>query len=96
MKRILPFLILVTCCAAVFAQQASPAPTVTDDDFQKVLVAVSNQEWENAVALSAKFLKQIKDDDERLLRLRYIYLYAAAGMVTNPMIGIASRLPSTA
>ena len=83
MKRIVPYIILVTCCAAVFAQQPSPAPTVTDDDFQKVLVAVSNQDWDNAVALSSKFLKQMKDDDKRLLRLRYIYLYASAGMVTD-------------
>jgi len=83
MKRIVPYIILVACYAAGFAQQPNPAPTVTDDDFQKVLVAVSNEDWDNAVALSSKFMKQMKDDDKRLVRLRYIYLYAAAGMVTN-------------
>jgi hypothetical protein len=83
MKRIVCCIILVACFLTAFAQQPKPASTVTDDDFQKVLVAVSNEDWDAAVALSSKFLKQMKDDDKRLVRLRYIYLYAAAGMVTN-------------
>lgn len=83
MKRIVYYIFLTACCATTFAQQPKPASTVTDDDFQKVLVAVSNEDWDNALALSSKFLKQMKDDDKRLLRLRYIYLYAAAGMVTD-------------
>ena len=83
MKRIISCIILAACLAAAFAQQPNPAPTVTDDDFQKVLVAVSNEDWDTAVALSSKFLKQMKAEDKRLLRLRYIYLYAAAGKVTD-------------
>jgi hypothetical protein len=83
MKRIAYCIILAACFLTAFAQQTKPASTVTDDEFQKVLVAVSNEDWDAAVALSSKFLKQMKDDDKRLVRLRYIYLYAAAGMVTN-------------
>jgi hypothetical protein len=83
MKRIVSSIILAACFITAFAQQPNPAPTVTDDDFQKVLVAVSNEDWDTAVALSSKFLKQMKEDDKRLLRLRYIYLYAAAGKVTD-------------
>jgi len=83
MNRIVYCIILAACFATAFAQQLKTASTVTDDDFQKVLVAVSNEDWDAAVALSSKFLKQMKDDDKRLLRLRYIYLYAAAGMVTD-------------
>jgi hypothetical protein len=83
MKLIVCCLILAACCASVFAQQPKPAPIVTDDDFQKVLVAVSNEDWGAAVALSSKLQEQMRDDDKRLLRLRYIYLYAAAGMVTD-------------
>jgi hypothetical protein len=80
MKRITLYLVLVTGCFPALAQQ--PA-TVTDDDFQKVLVAVSNEDWDAAVSLSSRFIKQMKDEDKRLPRLRYIYLYAAAGKVTN-------------
>ena len=83
MKRIVCCISLAAFFATVFAQQPNPAATVTDDDFQKVLIAVSNEDWETAVALSSKFLKQMKDDDKRLPRLRYIYLYAAAGKVTD-------------
>jgi hypothetical protein len=82
-KRIVSCIVLAGCFAAAFAQQPSSAPTVTDDDFQKALVAVSNEDWDTAVELSSKFLKQMKADDKRLLRLRYIYLYAAAGKVTD-------------
>lgn len=83
MKRIFCCIILAACFLTAFAQQPRPTSTVTDDDFQKVLVAVSNEDWDTAFALSSKFLKQMKDVDKRLVRLRYIYLYSAAGMVTN-------------
>ena len=82
-KRILCSIILAGSCASAFAQQPKPAPTVSDEDFQKVLVAASNEDWGTAVSLSSKFMNQMKDDDKRLLRLRYIYLYAAAGKVTD-------------
>jgi hypothetical protein len=83
MKRIVHCVILAASFITAYAQQPNAGSTVTDDDFQKVLVAVSNEDWDNAVALSSKFLKQMKNDDKRLVRLRYIYLYAAAGMVTD-------------
>ena len=83
MKRIACYIILAASFATAIAQQPNATPTVSDDDFQKVLVAVSNEDWDNAVALSSKFLKQMKADDKRIPRLRYIYLYAAAGKVTN-------------
>jgi hypothetical protein len=83
MRRIIHCIVLAASFATAWAQQPKPAPTLSDDDFQKVLVAVSNEDWDSAVALSSRFLKQMKDDDKRLVRLRYIYLYAAAGMVTN-------------
>ena len=71
---------LVAGCVPALAQKTA---TVTDDDFQKVLIAASNEDWDTAVSLSSKFLRQMKDDDNRLTRLRYIYLYAAAGKVTD-------------
>ena len=82
MKRIIFCFIVAVCFVPAHAQQ-TPTPSVTDDDFQKVLVAVRNEDGYTAGSLSSKFLKQMKDDDKRLLRLRYIYLYAAAGKVTS-------------
>jgi len=83
MKRIASYIILATSVATAIAQQPKATPTVSDDDFQKVLVAASTEDWDSAVALSSKFLKQMKADDKRITRLRYIYLYAAAGKVTD-------------
>jgi hypothetical protein len=84
MKRIvhsLVFLLVIGVWAS--PQQPKPSSTVTDDEFQKVLKAVSNEDWDTAVSLSSKYLKQMKTDDERLPRLRYIYLYSAAGRVSE-------------
>ncbi|HSS21558.1 MAG TPA: hypothetical protein VLL54_15905 [Pyrinomonadaceae bacterium] len=76
--RALVLIALVIVC--VSAQE--PKPSVSDTEFQKVLVAVSNEDWDTSLALSAKYLKQMEADDERLPRLRYIYLYSAAGKVS--------------
>ncbi|MCM3872626.1 MAG: hypothetical protein ND895_18245 [Pyrinomonadaceae bacterium] len=83
MKRIIHSLIFLAV-TVVWAspQQPKPSSTVTDDEFQRVLEAVSNEDWDTTVGLSSKYLKQMKADDERLPRLRYIYLYAAAGRVS--------------
>lgn len=67
----------------VHPQQSKPALTVTDDHFQSLLVAVSNEEWDKTVSLASEYLKQMKSDDERLPRLRYIYLYGAAGKTSE-------------
>ena len=84
MKRIIHSLIFLAV-TVVWAspQQPKPSSTVTDDEFQKLLVAVSNEDWDTAAGLSSKYLRQMKIDDERLPRLRYIYLYSAAGRVSE-------------
>ena len=83
MKRITLCFVLVVCFVPALAQQQTPAPTVTDDEFLNVLVAASSEDWDTAFSLSSKFLKQLKDNDQRLVRLRYIYLYSAAGKVMS-------------
>jgi hypothetical protein len=84
MKRIIPSLMLLAVTVVWgSSQQSKPSSTVTGDEFQKVLIAVSNEDWDTAAGLSAKYLKQMKIDDERLPRLRYIYLYSAAGKVSE-------------
>ncbi|HEX8456058.1 MAG TPA: hypothetical protein VF656_01955 [Pyrinomonadaceae bacterium] len=95
MKRTLSM--LLWCClvaVAVSAQQAkSPAAAaqVSDKEWRELLVAVSNEDWDAAFALSTKFLQQLKEEDEakRLARLRYIHAYAAAGRVTEGRMSFA-------
>ena len=84
MKQLIYCLIVVgVAVTAVHPQQSKPASTVSDDNFQSLLVAVSNEEWDKTVALASEYLKQMKSGDERLPRLRYIYLYGAAGKTSE-------------
>jgi len=88
MKRIVKqlfysLIVVGVTLTTVHPQQSKPLLTVTDDDFQSLLVAVSNEEWDKTVALASQYLKQMKSDDERLPRLRYIYLYGAAGKTSE-------------
>jgi hypothetical protein len=83
MKRI-AVLILLVCAAAgaATARQSAGSDEVTEKQWQEVLSAVSGEEWDTAFALSSKYMNLLKEEDERLPRLRYIYLYAAAGRVS--------------
>ena len=81
MKRIIEILLLLSLVAISVSSQQS-TPSVTDKDWQELLTAISNEDWNVSVDLSSKYLKQMKSNDERLKRLRYIYLYAAAGKVS--------------
>ena len=83
MKIISSLILLFIALGTASAQQGRPSTPVTDDEFQTLLVAVSSEGWDKAVELSTKLLKQMKEDDERLPRLRYIYLYSAAGKVSE-------------
>jgi hypothetical protein len=82
-RTIFAALLLCAACLSALAQGPKPSTEVTEGQWRGVLVAVSNEDWVTAVELSSKYLKQLKDDDERLPRLRYIYLYAAAGKVSE-------------
>ena len=84
MIRLTHFCVVVLLAAVgVMAQQPKSSPTVSDDEFHQVLLAVSNEDWDTAVELSSKYLKQMKAEDERLPKLRYIYIYSAAGKVSE-------------
>lgn len=84
MKRIIiAVLCLYALSLSALAQQPKPTAEVTDKQWRNLLVAVSNENWDMAVNLSSKYLKQLKERDERLPRLRYIYVYAAAGKVSE-------------
>jgi hypothetical protein len=81
--------ILFLCVAYLPAlAQASKTPAeVSDQQWQDVLAAVSHEEWDKAFQLASQYKEQMKADDERLPRIRYIYLYAAAGRVS---VGVMS------
>lgn len=84
MKRIIYSLVfLAIAVPAASPQQPKVSVPVTNDEFQQVLVAVSNEDWDTAFRLATKQLNQLKEGDVRLLRLRYIYMYAAAGKVSE-------------
>jgi hypothetical protein len=84
MKRIVVvLLLLVAVYLTALAQAPKTSAEVSEKQWQDVLVAVSNEEWNKAFQLATQYLGQLKVDDERLPRLRYIYLYAAAGRVSE-------------
>jgi hypothetical protein len=69
MKRIIHTLIFLAVSVDwASPQQPMPSSTVTDDEFQKVLKALSNEDWDTAVGLSAKYLKQMKTEDLKVER----------------------------
>src|SRR5215510_12785430 len=83
MKRIaVVLLLLVAGYLTALAQAPKTSAEVSAQQWQDVLVAVSNEEWDKTFQLATQYLGQLKVDDERLPRLRYIYLYAAAGRVS--------------
>ena len=83
MKRIaVVILLLWAACFPALAQASKTSAEVSEKQWQDVLVAVSNEEWDKTFQLAAQYLEQMKVGDERLPRLRYIYLYAAAGKVS--------------
>lgn len=77
--------VIILLCAAYIPSLAQGPKTpaeVSDKQWQEVLMAVSDEEWDKAFQLASQYMEQMKQDDERLPRLRYIYLYAAAGRVS--------------
>lgn len=83
MKRLVLLTVLVCAVVPAAAARQSAAPAeVSEKQWQEVLSAVSGEQWGAAFALASKYLKLLKEDDERLPRLRYIYLYSAAGRVS--------------
>ena len=76
-------LVLCAACLPAFAQASRTSAEVSEKQWQDMIEAVSNEKWDAAFQLAAQSLQQMKADDERLPRLRYVYLYAAAGRVSE-------------
>ena len=89
--------VLILCAAYVpaLAQASKASAEVSDQQWQDVLVAVSQEEWDKAFQLASKYKDQMKADDERLPKIRYIYLYAAAGRVSAGVMSFEKLEPLT-
>lgn len=86
MKQIILILLLFSFTAiSVSAQKAKVSNELTDKQWQELVAALGNENWNTAFDLSDKYLKLLKDNDEAksIANLRYIYLYAAAGKVSE-------------
>ena len=65
---------------------------VTDTQWKALLKAASDEDWNEGFDLARQYLQQLDGSDERLPRLRYIYLYTAAGKVSEGSMSY-DRLP---
>jgi hypothetical protein len=92
MKRV--FVIAIIFCFSVIpvaAQKTKTPVQLTESQWQGIFTALRNENWTAAFNLSGKYLKQLKDNDKAksIANLRYIYLYAAAGKVSEGTMSFA-------
>ena len=79
MKYVFPFLIVLAFALPAYTQSNS----LTDAQWQPLFEALDGEDWDTAERLASKYLDEVKPgtDDRTLPRLRYMYLYSAAGKV---------------
>jgi len=82
----------VLCIFSILQLQYARAE-VTDMQWEALLTAAGDEDWNQGFDLAEKYLKELKEDDERLPRLRYIFLYSAAGKVSEGKLSY-DRLPA--
>ena len=80
--------IIWACVVGVFwsvsiVQPQHACSEVTDTQWEELLKAAGNEDWNHGFDLAAKYLHELKHSDPRLPRLRYIFLYTAAGKVSE-------------
>jgi len=83
-KEIIRPWILVAMVACLFnIPVLAQKPSSMDAQWKSLLKALSNEDWDPAYRLSKSLLEQTKKDDseKELAKLRYIFLYSAAGRV---------------
>lgn len=85
MKRfILAALILVLCAAGALAQAQPVSDTLTDEQWMPLYKALESEDWDAGERLASKYLDEVKPQpgDNTLGRLRFMYLYTAAGRIS--------------
>lgn len=70
--------------AMTASAQTKTSLELSDKQWQDLFAALNAEDWNTAFDLSDKYLKLLKDTDEAdsVAKLRYMYLYAAAGKVS--------------
>lgn len=84
MNRILLLTILaVLITANGIAQTAANQTSLTDQQWRLLFRALEGEDWDNAEKLSSKYLDEthLESKDNTVARLRYMYLYSAAGKI---------------
>ena len=78
--KILLLILTLTLASHVHAQSTD----LTDAQWQPLFVALEGEDWDTAEKLSSKYLDEVKPDgnDRTLARLRYMYLFSAAGRIS--------------
>ncbi|MGH9948692.1 MAG: hypothetical protein ACRD6X_16065 [Pyrinomonadaceae bacterium] len=84
-KIILLSIFLYLGIASVSAQKATLANELTDKQWSDLFSALGSEDWNKAFDLSASYLELLKNDDnaKSIANLRYMYLFSAAGKVSE-------------
>lgn len=82
MHRYLFFLAIIFALFSVSLSVPALAES-TDEQWKGLLSAVNEEDWKSGYKLSVDLLKDLQENDDRLPRLRYMYLYTAAGKVSQ-------------
>jgi hypothetical protein len=83
-QLILATLILVLFAAGALAQAPAVSDTLTDEQWMPLYKALETEDWDTGEKLASKYLDEVKPQagDNTLGRLRFIYLYTAAGRIS--------------
>jgi hypothetical protein len=85
MKRISQIVIVIALVSIFAAAQAAKSDAIDDQQWNELVTALEGENWDTAAKLSSEYLKTVKSDDgpRGLERLRFMYLYSAAGRVSS-------------
>ena len=85
MRRILLLnLAALFLTAVVHAQTTQPSVGLTDQQWLPIYQALESEDWETAERLTSKYLAELKEDETNTLgRLRYMFLFSAAGRIAT-------------
>ena len=77
-------LFLILCFAAAPAQSVKTTDRLSEWQKQELENALDKEDWVKSADLAAKFLKGLKNGEEREVGLlRYMFIFASAGKVTT-------------
>jgi hypothetical protein len=78
-------LLLTVALIALSTQVRAQADGLTDAQWLPLFQALEGEDWDTAERLSSKYLDEVisaSSNDRTLARLRYMYLYSAAGKIS--------------